>query len=155
MLFGSPITPPQRHYSVMRALVNCFLSLNQVEFWAGQECGNEFKVTCEALKHRFLEITNVAIWILQEEENVFPVPSEQSKHPYLDLTKVEFWASQETENDFQLPFDHKIVALSTLIKSYFQFVKKQKMIQNYIRQLESSLFRLHPNSIFGCSREWK
>ena len=32
---------------------HCFYDLTQVAFWDGQEAENEFKVTCEPLKHRF------------------------------------------------------------------------------------------------------
>ena len=32
-----------------------FFELTQVEFWDGQEAENEFKVTCDSLKHRFFK----------------------------------------------------------------------------------------------------
>jgi len=53
------------------------MELSQVAFWEGQEAEDEFKLTCEPLKHRFL-----------------------------DFTQVKFWACQEAENDFRKQFEH-------------------------------------------------
>ena len=104
-------------------------------------------MTLKLLKRRFLGFTQVAFCAGQEEEKEFPMPGDHLKHCSLELSKVEFWAYQVAENDFQVPLKHMIVDLSTLKKSHFRLIKKQKMSSKCIRRLESSLFRLHRNRI--------
>jgi len=57
----------------MRALETSFFVLTQVAFWVGQEAENEFKVTCDPLKHRFFDFTQIAFSVGQEEVNESPV----------------------------------------------------------------------------------
>jgi len=48
-----------------------FLQIKLVVFWDGQVDENEFKVTCDPLKHFFLDFTKASVWALQKEGNVF------------------------------------------------------------------------------------
>ena len=52
----------------MRA-IQSFLNLNKVAIWDGHEAENEFRLTCDPLKHRFLELIKVEFWDGQEAEN--------------------------------------------------------------------------------------
>ena len=127
--------------------------LNQVVFWDGLQAENEFKVTCEPLRHGFLDFTQVAFWAGIVEENEFRVPGEHLKKRFLDLTKVEFWTCQETENvqfdllnrrfidfiqiaildgqgaenEFAVPCKHEKMALLTSPKSHFGLVQRPKI----------------------------
>jgi len=74
----------------MRALETSFFILTQVAFWVGQDAENEFKVTCEPLKHRFFDFTEVAFWVGQEEVNESPVIGDHLKHRFPTSPKSNF-----------------------------------------------------------------
>jgi len=67
----------------MRALETSLFDFTQVAFWDGQESENEFKVTCEPLKHCFFDLTQVSYRASQEAENEFKVTCEHLKHRIL------------------------------------------------------------------------
>ena len=55
------------------------------------------------LKHCFIELNQVAFWTGEEAENGFKVPSDHLKNRFIDDTQVAFWACQEAEKELQMP----------------------------------------------------
>ena len=83
----------------MRAIQTSLSGLQLSRNLGCQVAENEFKVSCEPLKHCFLDFTQVTFWAREQKENEFPVPGEHLKHRFLDLIKVKLWACQQAEND--------------------------------------------------------
>ena len=112
--------------STIRPLESSLYPLEKVEFSAGEEAENDFKVPFDHLNNCFL-----------------------------NFTQIEFWAGQVVENDFAMPLTNWNIAFWNSHKRHFMLVKRLKISSRCLATPSNIAFSTSPKSHFGWSRGWK